>query len=67
MRPMDKSSTRFMKYHEIQVDKTDLFEDAMRFRAEFHDVFEILDRIKVSPGKRLNSRLMQSIRKENNR
>lgn len=64
MRPMGKSSTQFIKYHEIIVDKTDLFEDAMRFRTEFHDVFEILDQINVSPGNRLNSRLMQSIRNE---
>jgi hypothetical protein len=61
---MGKNSTRFIKYHEIIVDKTDLFDDAMGYNIDFHDVFEILNKVSIAPGKRLNSRLMKCIRNE---
>lgn len=64
MKPMGKNSTRFIKYHEIDVNQTDLFYDAMGLNTSFHDVFEILDQIKILPSKNLNSRLMQSISNE---
>jgi hypothetical protein len=64
MKPMGKNSTRFIKYHEINVNETDLLYDAMGLNSDFHDVFEILDQIKITPGKNLNSRLMKCIRNE---
>ena len=59
---MEKNSTRFIKYHEIFVDKTDLFDDAMGLSVDFHDIFEILDQVNFNPGKSLNSRLIKCIR-----
>jgi hypothetical protein len=64
MKPMGKISTRFIKYHEIDVSNTDLFCDAMGLNSDFHDVFEILDQVNLLPDKNLCSRLMTSIRKE---
>jgi hypothetical protein len=64
MKPMGKNSTRFIKYHEILVNNTDLFDDAMGFATEFHDIFQILDQIKIVPDNHLNSRLINCIRNE---
>lgn len=61
---MGNNSTRFIKYHEIIVNDTDLFEDAMRFNIDYHDVFKILGKVNISPNKKLNSRMMRSIRNE---
>jgi hypothetical protein len=67
MEPMEKNSTRFIKYHEILVNKTDLVDDAMGFTTEFHDVYKILDQIDFCIDKHLNYRLMKCIRNETGR
>lgn len=58
---MDLNSTPFVKYDEINVEDADLIDDAWDFRAEFHDVFELLDTLKAEPGQGVTERLMEII------
>jgi hypothetical protein len=64
MKPMGINSTRFLKYHEIIIDYADLLDDAMSLKKDFHDVFEFLDQVSISTGKRLTSRLLKNVRNE---
>jgi len=59
--PMDLTSTPFIKYDEINVEDADLIDDAWDFRAEFHDVFELLDTLKTEPGQQVTKRLLEII------
>jgi hypothetical protein len=38
---MDLNSTHLIKYHEIRVDDTDIYDDAFGFNSDFNDVFKI--------------------------
>ncbi len=63
MTPMDLTSTPFLSYREINTDGTDLIDDAWGFYPQFHDVIDLLNHLKVSPGKRLTARLIRKIKK----
>ncbi len=65
MKPMGNISTPFISYHDINVDETDLYEDAWGFDSQFSDVIEILNKVKPVPGKRLIKRLVASVREKN--
>jgi len=62
---MAKTSTPFLTYHEIQVDKIDIYDDAFGFYQEFSDVFSLLDQLKPVPKKRLTKRLIERVRQMN--
>jgi hypothetical protein len=64
MKPMGKNSTRFIKYHEISVAETDIFDDALVLSIQFHDVLDVLAKVTISPAGKVNSRLMKCIRNE---
>lgn len=59
--PMNLNSTPFVKYDEIDVEDADLIDEAWDFRAEFQDVFELLDTLKAEPGRQITERLMEII------
>ena len=61
---MGLTSTPFISYHDINLNETDLFEDAWGLRAEFSDVIELLGQVKPVPGTRLTKKLIDKIRKE---
>ena len=61
---MGKNSTRFIKYHEISVAETEIFDDAIGLSIQFHDVLDALDTVSISPAGKVNSRLMKCIRNE---
>ena len=48
---MGLNSTPFLSYHEIQVDKIDIYDDAFGFYQEFNDVFNLLEQVKPVPRK----------------
>ncbi|HOK25714.1 MAG TPA: hypothetical protein P5320_03570 [Bacteroidales bacterium] len=58
---MNLNSTPFVKYDEIDVEDADLIDEAWDFRAEFHDVFELLDTLKAEPDRQVTERLMEII------
>jgi len=62
---MALNSTPFLSYHEIQVDKIDIYDDAYGFYQEFNDVMNLLDQVKPVPCKRLTKRLMERVRQMN--
>ena len=62
---MALNSTPFLSYHEIQVDKIDIYDDAYGFYQEFNDVMNLLDQVKPVPGKRLTKRLIERVRQMN--
>ena len=64
MMPMDLNSTHFITYQEINVDETDLFEDAWGIRSEFYDVLSFLGSVDADPGDRLVERILGSISKK---
>lgn len=55
------NSTPFVKYDEIDVEDADLIDEAWDFRAEFQDVFELLDTLKAEPDRQVTERLMEII------
>ena len=59
---MALTSTPFLSYHEIQVDKIDIYDDAFGFYQEFSDVFNLLEQLKPVPKKRLTKRLIERVR-----
>jgi hypothetical protein len=59
---MALTSTPFLSYHEIQVDKIDIYDDAFGFYLEFSDVFNLLEQLKPVPKKRLTKRLIERVR-----
>jgi hypothetical protein len=62
---MALNSTPFLSYHEIQVDKIDIYDDAYGFYQEFNDVMNLLDQVKPVPCKRLTKRLIERVRQMN--
>jgi hypothetical protein len=58
---MDINSTPFVKYHEIKVDETDIYDDAWGFNTEFNDVLCFLDRIDITPPGKMSERLIEMI------
>lgn len=58
MMPMDLTSTPFITYQEINVDETDLFEDAWGIRSEFSDVLNFLGSVDADPGDCLVERIL---------
>ena len=62
---MALTSTPFLSYHEIQVDKIDIYDDAFGFYQEFSDVFNLLEQLKPVPKKRLTRRLIERVRQMN--
>jgi hypothetical protein len=64
MKPMGLTSTRFLSYYDIRIDRIDLFEDAFGFYPEFSDMIDILLQVKVVPEERLTRSLINKIRKQ---
>jgi hypothetical protein len=62
---MGLTSTPFVSYHEINVEETDLFEDAWGFNSDFYDVISFLGRIDSDPGNQLTARIIGEISKTN--
>jgi hypothetical protein len=62
---MGLTSTPFLSYHEIQVDKIDIHEDAWGFYQQFSDVIALLERVRPVPRKRLTKRLIERVRQKN--
>jgi hypothetical protein len=58
---MDLTSTPFITYHEINVEETDLLDDAWGFNTEFGDVISQLGEIDTSPGDRMAGQLIEMI------
>jgi hypothetical protein len=65
MKPMGNTSTPFISYHDINVDNTDLYEDAWGLIAQYCDVIEILNQVKPVPGKRLMKKVIAAVRVKN--
>jgi hypothetical protein len=63
MMPMGFNSTRFLSYHDIKVNNTDLIEDAWGLNARFYDVIELLRYVKALPEQDLTEKLIDKIRK----
>jgi hypothetical protein len=62
---MALNSTPFLSYHEIQVDRIDIYDDAYGFHQEFNDVMNLLEQVRPVPGKRLTKRLIERVRQMN--
>jgi hypothetical protein len=63
---MGLTSTPFLTYHEIQVDKIDIYDDAYGFYQEFGEVFNLLEQVVLPvPKKRLTNRLIERVRQMN--
>lgn len=62
---MGLTSTPYLSYHEIQVDKIDIYDDAYGFYQEFGDVFNLLEQVKPVPAKKLTKRLIERVRQMN--
>jgi hypothetical protein len=58
---MDLKSTPFVKYHEIRVDDTDIYDDAWSLTPEFDDVLGLLGKIDCSPAAAMTERLIEMI------
>ena len=65
MKPMDKNSTPFISYHNINLIDVDLIEDAWGLNSEYCDVIMFLRQIEVVPGKMLTNRLITKVRQQN--
>ena len=62
---MDITSTPFILYSDIDVEATDLYEDAWGFRSDFQDVITLLGEIDTSPCDNMAERLIMTICKHN--
>jgi hypothetical protein len=60
--PMDINSTRFISYHDIDVEDADLIEDAFGFNYDFHDVIALLRKVRFEPGEGLTKKLIGKIK-----
>ena len=60
---MRLNSTRFISFHEIKVDKVDLYEDAFGLYPEIGDMIEIIPESEVVPEVIVN-KLIERIRKK---
>jgi len=58
MLPMDLTSTPFLKYHDIEVEAIDIYDDAWSFSSEFSDVLSFLGQVDGSPADKLAERLV---------
>lgn len=58
---MELASTPFLKYHEIEVESTDIHYDAWGFNSEFSDVLSFLGKIDDSPVDEMSERLIELI------
>jgi len=65
MKPMGNIYTPFISYHDINVEETDLYEDAWGILPQYSDVIEVLKQLKPEPGKRLMKRLIATVREKN--
>ena len=61
---MDLTSTPFITYKDIDVDETDLYEDAWGIRSEFSDVLDFLGSVDADPGECLVQRILGSVSKK---
>ena len=61
---MDLTSTPFITYKDINVDETDLYEDAWGIRSEFIDVLDFLGSVDTDPGECLVQRILGSVSKK---
>jgi hypothetical protein len=64
MKPMGLNFTTFISYHEIDVEKIDIIEDAWGINSEFCDVIRFLGQFKAVPGKSLTKQLIEKVRKQ---
>lgn len=60
--PMGLTSTHFVSYNEINVDETDLIDDAWGFNNDFHDVISLLRMFRIEPGDELTKKLIDKIK-----
>ena len=58
------TSTPFISYQEINVEDTDIIEDALGLNAEFNDVIRFLGTIDPDPGDKLTERLIEAISRQ---
>jgi hypothetical protein len=59
--PMVLTSTPYISYQEINVENTDLLDDAWGFSSEFSDVINFLGKVETDPGEQLTARLIWKI------
>lgn len=59
---MGLNFTPLLSYHEIRVNKIEIYDDAWGFSHEFGDVFRLLDEVKPVADKRVTRRLIKKIR-----
>lgn len=59
---MGLTSTPFISYHEINVNETDLLDDAWGLKSGLSDVIQLLDEYKPEPGSKLISSLVELVR-----
>jgi hypothetical protein len=59
--PMDLNSTPFVKYQEIKVDDTDIYDDAWGLTRDFSDVLNFLGKIDNTPAGDMSVRLIEMI------
>ena len=59
---MGLTSTPYLSYHEINVNETDLLEDAWGLDSQYSDVIQFLGEYKPEPGKELISSLIELVR-----
>jgi hypothetical protein len=60
--PMGLTSTHFISYHDINIEETDLIEDAFGFNYEYCDVIALLREVRIEPGEGLTGKLIGKIR-----
>jgi hypothetical protein len=58
---MGLTSTPFIAYHEINVNETDLYEDAWGLNSDYCDVIQFLGELKPEPGEHLINLLIEHI------
>jgi hypothetical protein len=61
---MDLNSTPFISYSEINVEETDLYEDAWGFNSEFQDILNLLGTIDSEPGDYMAERLIADLHRQ---
>jgi hypothetical protein len=59
---MEITSTPFISYREIDVDCTDLIDDAWSFNSDFHDVISLIRMFRIEPEEHLTNKLIDKIR-----
>ena len=60
--PMGLTSTHFISYHEINVENTDIIEDAWGLNNDFHDVITLLRMFRIEPDECVTNKLIDKIR-----